>query len=117
VRLKKRVLVATVLGNVLLIDLVDSFVGAPRLRRLMVLLRSAHRVCCLVSKSISSATTGDAAAREAEASKAKLRAATSAHSTSNRDQRRPSGHILKTIQFSNQIDWPSGILVIYWTRT
>ena len=83
------------LADVLLIDLVDSFVGAPRLRRLMVLLRSAHRVCCLGSKSILSATTGDAAARKAEVFETKLRAVTSAHHTPNRDHRRPNRYTLK----------------------
>ena len=46
------------------------------LHRLMVLPRSAHRVCCLGSNSMSSATTDDAAAREAELFKTKLRATT-----------------------------------------
>mmetsp|Transcript_24771 Transcript_24771/g.84825 ORF Transcript_24771/g.84825 Transcript_24771/m.84825 type:complete len:822 (+) Transcript_24771:2374-4839(+) len=82
IRLKKLMLTAIQLGHVQLVDLIDKFVGAPRLRRVMILPRSAHcgsascSGCCLGSKSAASATDEAIAARERTAFLSKLRAAT-----------------------------------------
>lgn len=66
VRAKKLMLTATELRHVLLIDLVDAFVGERAVCRLMIAPRSAHRAhCCLGRKSASTATAEATAAQEA----------------------------------------------------